>query len=150
MKTKKDIGDRKPAPIKIQPVSFRPGHNKKRLTSSRMLKWIFGLTIGIFLILLCTSAWFVFTARQVVIQIDPQPDRIDIHGGLPAPRIGDYYLMRSGDYVLEAGKKCYQPFQQKFVVASEKSQIFKFSLTKQPGKLSFPGSLILKAEEGES
>jgi formylglycine-generating enzyme required for sulfatase activity len=137
LKTKKNFGDRKPTTIRIHPVAFRRGQNQKRFTFSRMLKWIFGPALGIFLILLCASAWFVFTARQVVIQIDPKPDHLDIQGDLPTPRIGDYHLMRSGDYVLEAAKKCYQPFQQKFVVAEEKSQVFEFSMTKQPGKLSF-------------
>ena len=79
-----------------------------------------------------------FTVRigQVIIRIDPTPDQLSITGGIIVPKIGDYNLMRSGDYVLEAEKECFEPLQQKFVVAQDKTQNFKFSMTKQPGKLS--------------
>ncbi len=102
-----------------------------------MLKWLLGTALGTFLILLSASAWFVFTARQVVIQIDPKPDHLSINGGMIAPKIGDYYLMRSGDYVLAAVKECFQPLQKKIVVAEERTQNFKFLMTRQPGQLSF-------------
>jgi formylglycine-generating enzyme required for sulfatase activity len=102
-----------------------------------VLKWSFSLALGIFLILLSATLWFVFTARQVVIRIDPTPDRLSIIGGLIAPKIGDYNLMRSGDYVLEADKECFEPLQEKFVVAQDKTQNFQFSMTRQPGQLSF-------------
>ena len=102
-----------------------------------MLKWFLGLVFGIFLMLLCASAWFVFTARQVVIQIDPKPDHLSIKGGLITPKIGDYYLMRSGAYALETDKACFQPLQKEFAVTEEKRQGFNFSMTRQPGHLSF-------------
>ena len=44
--------------------------------------------------------------------------------------------MRPGDYVIEAVKNCYQPLKQKLAVAAEKNQDFKFSMTRQPGRLS--------------
>ncbi len=102
-----------------------------------MLKWFLGLVFGIFLILLCASAWFVFTARQVVIRIDPKPDHFSIKGGMITPKIGDYYLLRSGAYVLETDKACFQPLQKEFAVTEEKNQSFNFSMTRQPGYLSF-------------
>jgi formylglycine-generating enzyme required for sulfatase activity len=93
--------------------------------------------LGTSLLLLCASAWFVFTARQVVIQIAPEPDQISIRGGFPAPKIGDYYLMRPGEYVLEVTKECFETLQNQILVSTEKKQDFEFTMTKQPGRLSF-------------
>ena len=143
MKSKDDIRDRKGEPVEIKPVTFRPGPAGKRSKPSRLLKWMLGIALGVFLLSLCASAWFVFTARQVVIQIDPKPDRFSIRGGVLAPKIGDYYLMRSGEYVFEAAKECFLPLRKKFVVADEKSQNFQFSMTKQPG------ILVLRAHQAD-
>ena len=96
MKPKDDISDRNGVPVEIKPVAFRPGLGHKRSKPSRLLKWMLGIALGTFLLSLCASAWFVFTARQVVIQIDPEPDRFSIRGGILTPKIGDYFLMRSG------------------------------------------------------
>jgi formylglycine-generating enzyme required for sulfatase activity len=137
LKSKNDSKDRRGAPVEIKPVSFRAGHRPKRTRSSRTLKWSLGLALGTFLILLCTSAWFVFTARQVVIRIDPQPDRLSIKGGIIAPKIGAYHLLRPGEYDLEAVKACFQPLQKKLVVAEGKNQDFEFFMARQPGQLSF-------------
>jgi formylglycine-generating enzyme required for sulfatase activity len=89
------------------------------------------LLIGLFVL-----AGFVFTARQVVIKIDPEPDHISIHGGIFVPKISTYYLIRPGEYTLEATKKCFLPLQKTLTVTREKSQDFNFSMARQPGRLS--------------
>jgi formylglycine-generating enzyme required for sulfatase activity len=137
LKSKNDDKDRSGAPVEIKPVSFRPASEKKRFRSFRILKWLLGMALGAFLILLCASAWFVFTARQVVILIEPTPDRFSISGGITGPKIGAYYLIRPGDYVLDAFKKCYQPLRQNLPVTKVKQQSYKFDMTRQPGILSF-------------
>jgi formylglycine-generating enzyme required for sulfatase activity len=113
------------------------------------------LVLGVVLILLGASLWFVFTARQVIIRIDPAPDHLSISGGLIAPKIGDNYLLRPGHYLLAADKTCFQPMQEKLVVAQARTQNFNFSMTRQPGRLSFrahqadapavllPGALVM-------
>ena len=137
MNSRKDSENPGAAPVEITPVSFRPGHEPKRSRSLGFLKGLLGLGLGASLILLCASAWFVFTARQVVIRIDPKPDHLSINGGMIAPKIGDHYLMRPGDYVLKAVKECFQPLQNKLTVTAQKTQDFKFMMTRQPGRLSF-------------
>jgi formylglycine-generating enzyme required for sulfatase activity len=135
--TKDKIKDRIGQPVEITPVSFRPEHHQRRWKSSIRLKWLLNATLATTLILLCAAAWFVFTARQVVIQIVPEPDRISIDGGIASPKIGAYYLMRPGKYTLQAARLCFQPLNKRFVVGTEKTQELKFSMTKQPGRLSF-------------
>ena len=136
---KKDNHNKEPngGPVEIQPVAFRPSSEKPRTQSFRVLKWLLTLVLGGLLILLGVSAWFVFTAHQVVIRIDPNPDQLSIRGGGIAPKIGDYYLLRPGSYTLEAFKECYQPLSQDLMVITQKKQMFSFNMTKEPGRLSF-------------
>jgi len=123
-------------PVEIKPISFRPPGDPKKKASSKVLKWFLSLVLGSFLTLLCASAWFVFTSRQVVVRVEPTPERMDIIGGLITPKIGDYHLMQPGKYIIEAEKECFQPLQEKFAVAKDRRQNFKFSMTRLPGILS--------------
>ena len=116
MKTKDKIKGRIGQPVEITPVSFRPEHHQRRWKSSIRLKWLLNATLATILILLCAAAWFVFTSRQVVIQIVPEPDRISIDGGIATPKIGAYYLMRPGRYSLEAARQCFKLLNKRFVV----------------------------------
>jgi formylglycine-generating enzyme required for sulfatase activity len=124
-------------PVEIKPVAFRPGGRPRGTQAVSRIKWLISAALALLLILLCTSAWFVFTARQVVIQIEPEPSRVSIQGGMAIPKIGDHYLLRPGDYRLLAERECFQLLEEGFAVTDEKSQNFVFSMTKLPGLLSF-------------
>jgi len=132
-KNKERIGK----PVEIKPVSFRPGRRHRGLKSTSRKRGIISAALALFLILLCASAWFVFTARQVVIRIEPEPSRISIQGGIAAPKFGDHYLLRPGDYRLQAEQQCFQLLDEGFTVTDEKSQDLVFAMTKLPGLLSF-------------
>ena len=123
-------------PVEIKPVSFRPGRRRRGLKSTSRTRWIISAALALFLILLCTSVWFVFTARQVVIRIEPEPSRISIQGGMAAPKFGDHYLLRPGEYRLQAERQCFQLLDEGFTVTDEKSQDVVFTMTKLPGLLS--------------
>ena len=123
-------------PVEIQPVAFRTGRGRRSPKPAARFWWLIAPVLTIVLISLGIAAWFVFTARQVVIQIDPAPERISIHGGLATLKIGGYYLLRPGSYTLHAEKQCFQPLDKRFIVAGEKSQQLSFSMRKLPGRLS--------------
>ena len=137
MKTKFGTKDRTGAPVEIKPISFRPDRGRRPLKASVSLKWVIAAVLAVVLILLGAVAWFVFTARQVVIRIDPQPEEISIEGGIAAPKIGAYYMMRPGEYTLEAARQCFKLLNKRFVVDNQKNQELEFSMTKMPGRLSF-------------
>ena len=137
MKTKDKTRERSGTPVEIKPVSFRPTRRHRGLKSTSRKRGIISIALALFLILLCASAWFVFTARQVAIRIEPEPSRISIQGGMAAPKFGDHYLLRPGDYRLQAEQQCFQLLDEDFTVTDEKSQDFVFTMTKQPGLLSF-------------
>jgi len=128
--------------IEITPVPFHMEHHRPRSPSP--LKWAAWTILIVVLCLFSASAWFVFTANQVVVRIDPEPDRISIDGGVFTPRIGSNYLMRPGAYTLKASKQCYHPLEKSIRVANEKSQTLNFSMEKLSGRLS------LQAHEAEN
>ena len=122
-------------PITIEPISFRSRRPSPRVKPFNILKWFAGVFLGVVLILLGISAWFVFTARQVVITIAPVPENIAFSGSILTPRIGDYYLMRPGEYTLAAFKECFFPLEHKFLVSAKKQQILHLKMKQLPGRL---------------
>jgi len=124
------------AELKIKPLAFRPQRRGAAADSIRHYRRLIGLAVGLSLLLLIIAAWFVFTARQITIQIEPQPDQISIGGSLMAPRIGGHYLLRPGTYSLHATKQCYFEFEQPFEVGTDKSQLLQFEMERLPGRIS--------------
>jgi formylglycine-generating enzyme required for sulfatase activity len=120
--------------VEIEPVSFQPSHQQPK--PKFPLRWLAWLVLIVVFSMLSGAAWFVFTARQVVIHIEPEPDRISISGGIIAPRLGDYYLLRPGEYTLTALKQCYEALSQSIKVAGEQSQTLKLKMEKLPGIVS--------------
>ena len=123
-------------PVEIKPISFRPPQVSRRSTPRQVLKGLLGPIIAGAMLWLCLAAWFVFTARQVVIRIEPEPEKVSIRGGILAPQIGGYFLMRPGVYQLQAVKECFQPLERQLTVTDEKSPHFNFTMTRQPGRLT--------------
>ena len=122
-----------PLEIEITPISFR-----KPVPEGRSIPW--GRLLGLAgLIVFCTlggAAWFLFTAKQVEIKIEPEPDGISISGGWFSPRIGSYYLMQPGEYKMEASKNCYQSLREPLRITKEQRQTRSFLMEKLPGRLS--------------
>jgi len=118
----------------VKPVEFKPsaiGSTGKR--HSLRLMAVFFWTA---LVLLGVVAWFVFGARSVSIEIDPQADRVDLGGGFFSLNVGDRYLMLQGDYKLTAEKDGYARLEVPLVVTGERNQSFRFTLDKSPGFLA--------------
>jgi len=121
---------------RIEPISFRSEPPSRGLRPLTLFKWFSGILFGVVLVLLCISGGFVFTAKQVVITLEPVPDSIKVSGGILTPRIGNYYLMRPGDYSLEAFKACFFPFYHTFQVSADKRQVLNLKMRKLSGRLS--------------
>ncbi|MGD2187973.1 MAG: FHA domain-containing protein, partial [Desulfobacterales bacterium] len=97
---------------KIKPLSFRSDRSPQRAGSIMRHRRIIGLAIALSFLLLFIAVWFVFTARQITVRIEPQPDQLSISGSLIAPRLGGHFLLRPGTYTLQAVKECYYPFEE--------------------------------------
>jgi formylglycine-generating enzyme required for sulfatase activity len=97
---------------------------------------IFGiLAAGAILLALAAAVWFVLTARQVSIHLDPAPDFLSLSGGWIAPRIGEHYLLRPGAYTLHAALACHRDLVHRFEVGAKERQDIRLAFQKQTGRL---------------
>jgi formylglycine-generating enzyme required for sulfatase activity len=122
--------------LKIDPVAFRADRKKRRAAAFLHYRRWLGMAAGLAFLLLFAAAWFVFTARQITIHIEPQAEDISIGGSLIAPRFGGHFLLRPGTYTLHATKECYAALDQPFEVGAEKNQTVQFKMERLPGRIS--------------
>ncbi len=120
----------------IKPIPFRKGHHRPPSKISSRLKRTLFIMLGILFIMLAYGLWFVFTAEQLSLQINPTPDEVSIKGGLLKMRFGSYYLLRPGDYVVHVFKKGYHKVEHPFEVTNEKNQKLSIAMEKLPGRLT--------------
>ena len=90
------------------------------------------LVFGLFAIVL----GYIFTAKTLLIEIEPAPDRIALHGKFWPIKIQERYLVQPGNYYLEVNKDGYRPLQQKIKVSKHQTQTLTFTLEKKPGYLT--------------
>ena len=120
----------------ISPIPFRPSQQNRgdrQIIPWKRFVWASFLVV-IFSML--AMAGYIFTSRQVLLEIDPQPEKISIQGGFISPHFGNYYLLRPGNYTVQIEKTCYSPLETQLIVSEEKKQNFHMTLRKLPGKLS--------------
>ncbi|MDO7656838.1 MAG: hypothetical protein MUR21_01340, partial [OM182 bacterium] len=79
----------------IEVIDFEPVTETKRGFSYRF-RWLHAF-LAVFGAAALLSAWFVLTARSVLVDVNPITAQIEIKEGF-ALRVGARYLMRSGDY----------------------------------------------------
>ena len=120
----------------IKPLTFRSDRRQQGPGLPLRNRRFIGLSIALSFLLLFMAAWFVFTAKQITILIEPEPDEISISGSLIAPRFGGHFLLRPGKYDLHATKECYYPFEAPFEIGKAKNQEVRFQMQRLPGRLS--------------
>ncbi|HUO67602.1 MAG TPA: PEGA domain-containing protein [Gammaproteobacteria bacterium] len=115
----------KPVAFKLPPVV---GAGEKQGHSKAMT-----IAVGAVLALLAGFAWFAFTAKEVALNIDPEPDALNLPSTLFKIRYGDHYLLRPGQHRVAATLKGYYPLDTQFEVSSASGQVVDLKLKKLPG-----------------
>jgi hypothetical protein len=140
-------------PIIVTPMAFRSGRRGGSGRVRRTATWFGFLAAGALLLALAGTLWFVVTARQVSIHLDPAPDALSLSGGWITPRIGDHYLLRPGSYSLQAQLACHHDVAHRFTVGADERQEIRLAFQKIPGRLRIqahhdgrPGEAIPGAE----
>ena len=82
---------------------------------------------------------FLFTARAIILRLDPTTAVVDISG--LAFHIGDNYLLLSGEHQLNAQAPGYYPLSKTIQVTDQATQEFDIDLQPLPGNLLINASL---------
>jgi len=119
----------------IQPQAYQPpqpGGQPPRRPVSRLTR-IYA-AIGVALLLFVLAMLFLFTARAVIVTVTPEPEQVEVSGGLVI-RWGERYLMRPGEYRVQAAKARYHDLDATFTVGAEATQTHAFEMALLPGRL---------------
>ena len=79
--------------------------------------------------------WFLFTAKSVRLDFDPPAQTLDISGGLSI-ELGGIYLMREGEFRIQANAPGYYPLEQSLFVGEARSQDIAFEFAPLPGRVT--------------
>jgi formylglycine-generating enzyme required for sulfatase activity len=140
-----DNGDKfdiKGASDPIIPIDFTPNEVKKAGFSFK-LKPVH-VALALFLTVSGAAAFFVLTAKSVSIEANPITAAIEISGGLNI-RLGQRYLIRSGNYELKLVNQGYHDLMTELVVTDEQAQTHPFEMAKLPGVISFDSADLVGA-----
>ncbi|MEQ8483522.1 MAG: SUMF1/EgtB/PvdO family nonheme iron enzyme [Pseudomonadales bacterium] len=124
-------------PVAYRPVAVEPG---PRLPLNP-LQMILLLALG----LVAAALWFLFTAQSVRLVTEPPDAALSVSGGLRL-QLGDVWLLRAGDFQVEATAPGHHPLQAPLVVDTTTNQVHRFELTRLPGQVTFestpPGATV--------
>jgi formylglycine-generating enzyme required for sulfatase activity len=117
----------------IRPVGYRPPQQAREARFA-----LSGLQVALLLAVVAVAGllWFMFTAKSVRLDFDPAGAEASLSGGL-ALRLGDVWLAREGEYVVDASAPGYAPFTGMLNVTDRRNQTHTFALTKLPGRVTF-------------
>lgn len=82
------------------------------------------------------ALWFIFTAKSVRFAAEPAEASVAVDGAL-ALRLGDVYLLRRGNYRVQASADGYHPLTQPVSIGRARSQTIDLKLAKLPGQVDF-------------
>ena len=90
------------------------------------------ILIACLFLLLLGSAAYVLLAKPLSIKISPNPEAIDISGGLTVSKFGEGYLGVTGKYFLQAKKEGYKPLLEEIEIPGF-GDSYHFSMVELPG-----------------
>ena len=94
-----------------------------------------GIYVLLALAVLAGALWFVFSARMLYVELQPAPDRMSLHGTLPALPLREGYLALPGAYRLVAERSGYRQLIRDVEVTRADNQRLSLVLDKLPGIL---------------
>ncbi len=98
------------------------------------------------LALLAAFAFYIFSAKPVLIETDPDYAEIEIAGGFLKLQVGGRYLLRQGDYTVTMTAAGYVSLEQEITIGSADNQEFEFNLEKLPGRITITTRQLVPGE----
>ncbi|MGH9260354.1 MAG: PEGA domain-containing protein, partial [Acidimicrobiales bacterium] len=128
LQTDADVGlATRPPPVALTPPPAAPVPRRRRIGGAYVL---------LALAALAGALWFVFSARMLYVEIEPEPERLRLEGTVPALRLREGYLALPGAYRLTAERTGYQRLVREIEVTGATSQRLSLALVKLPGTLT--------------
>ena len=114
----------------IEPTEYKPSSSDRSDARAPLIKVVIGLA-GI---LVAVAFWFIFNAKTVQFEFSTPPDQIALSGG-PNFKVGESFLVLTGDYLVEASATGYFPIAEQISVSSENTQKLSLQFTPLDGFL---------------
>ncbi len=119
-------------PEPFEPTPLRPPRRRW------FVPWL-QLTTVLVVLVAAVILWFLFTAKSVRFESNVSDGTLAITGGVVIPT-GDTYLMRPGNYEVQAEAEGYFELALSIEVTREGDQTFPIELKKLPGDVEFSSS----------
>ncbi len=81
-------------------------------------------------------AWFAFTAKSVRVLIEPEAQQVGLPGTVFKFRIGERWLLRSGEHVVIAQLEGYQRLEEAIEVGAAPDQQMRLRMERLPGRIT--------------
>ena len=115
----------------IEAVPFTPSESSGR--GSPIKPW--QAVVLICLTLAAVIFWFLFTSKSVQLSFEPDAESVRVSGGFSF-ELGGVYLLREGNYVVQAEADLYEPLDVALAVNDARNQTHRFAFTPKPGFLT--------------
>ena len=112
----------------------RPAAEARSARPRRARLWL-RVIVGAVLVVLGTSAIFVFTAEGVLIEVEPAEAVVEVDAVLPTPHVGPRYLLWNGEYRVRAELDRYYPLNELVEVRGTGDEEFRFAMRLLPGRV---------------
>ena len=116
--------------------------NRSRRRFTGLLAFIGVLLFGLLAVVLS----YILTAKTLLIEIEPTPDRVALHGKIWPIKVRDRYLVQPGNYSIQIEKSGYRSLKQDIKVSKYQSQTLSFTLEKKPGYLTISSQPVEQVE----
>ncbi len=117
----------------VRPLDYRP--RPLPVGPEARPRWRLPLRAVVVALPLVLAAGFLFAARVVEVQVDPDPERLSVRGG-PHLFWGRVRLLLPGRYALVAERAGYRALEAPLVVTGERKQVARFAMERLPGRLT--------------
>lgn len=118
--------------VRISAATYQP--YIQPMATSRFRRW--HAVVGVVLFAAVLTLFFLFTARSVALDFSAPPDEVDVEGGFSLALSG-VWLLRPGDYTIEATAPGYEPLSTTITVGAERNQRHPLKFIPLPGVIDF-------------
>ena len=117
----------------IRPVSYQAA---PEVQTSRLPLSPLQITLLVAVLVIAGVLWFLFTAKSVRLEFDPVAEGLTVSGGMKFA-LGEIWLLRKGDYRLQATAPGYYALDEPLAVSDDRNQTHRFEFRKLPGLVTF-------------